>query len=176
MTPYKKYMLENQFGWQIDRPVFVKVGFQAYGKQWKPGEEFRWIHQPCRAEDWPKMLMTVNTLFNTGRIHHDSSREMQQKVGDRLGELTPQELLTLVKLVNAVVKQRTTTDKEFQNKRVKQSKIPDKQRGLIRAWLNRNHWASEEYTRIRDDLLSKANRSTVKDGPEDEIEHEEDSE
>lgn len=175
MNNYKKYILENKFGWQIDRPVFVKIPFNAYGKTWKAGEEFNWQVQACRAEDYPKMLNTVSLMYKTGKIHHDSNREVQQKVGDRLGELGPQELLSLVRTINTVVKQRCTTEKEFQNKRLKQSKIADKQRGLIRAWLNRNHWAMDEYVKIRDALLDKANSKTPSSEPEGEIEHEEET-
>ena len=60
-----------------------------------------------------------------------------------------------MRLTNAMVKKRCTTDKEFQNKKVKGSLIEDKQRGLIRSWINRNSWALEEYYELRDSILSE---------------------
>lgn len=158
---YKDYILENKFGWQIDRPVFIKLPFQAYGKSWVVGEEFNWNSQICRAEDWPKMLNTVHTLFVTGKIHHDSVREVQQKVGDRISELSPDGILSLVRQLNSILKQRCTTDKEFQDKRIKQSKILDKQRGIFRAWLNRNHWAMDDFVTIRDNILEPTKPATT---------------
>lgn len=153
MSDYNKYKSDNLLGFQEAKPVFVKTGFIAFGKRWKPGEEFNWIVQPCRAEDFDRMRKTVKQMYDLGKIHHDSSREIEQKVGDRLGELNTEKLTSLVRQMNAIVKKRTTTEKEFQDKRVKQSKIPEKQRGILRAWLNRNNWALEEYYIIRDDLL-----------------------
>jgi hypothetical protein len=154
---YKKYKQDNAFGWQVDHTVFIKLPFNAYGKVWKSGEEFNWTSQPCRAEDFFKMKVLINNLYTSGKIHHDSSREVQQKVGDRLGELNTEQLTSVIRQMNAVVKKRTTTDREFQDKRIKQSKIPDKQRGILRAWLNRNHWALEVYMPLRDDILDRIN-------------------
>jgi hypothetical protein len=153
---YKQYKSDNLLGFQEKSAVFVKIPITAYGKTWKAGEEFNWITQPCRAEDWDKMRLTVASLYNQGKLHHDSAREVQNKIGDRLGELNTEKLISLVRQVNAIVKRRSTTEKEFQDKRLKQSKIPEKQRGIIRAWLNRNAWALEEFYPIRDHLLSNS--------------------
>jgi hypothetical protein len=150
----KQYKSDNLLGFQEYKPVFVKTPFAAFGKQWKPGEEFNWMVQPCKEEDWDRMRKRIQQFYRLGKIHHDSAREVEQKVGDRLGELNTEKLQSLVRQVNAVVKKNTTTSKEAENKRLKQSKIDDKQRGLIRAWLNRNPWATEEFYRIRDNLLN----------------------
>lgn len=158
---YQQYMFDNEFGWQVDRPVFVKLPFSAFGRQWNKGEHFTWHVQSYREEDHRKILRTINDMYLSGKIHHDSSREVQQKVGDRLGELDKEEIASLIRQVNAELKKRCTTDKEFQTKRIKQSKILDKQRGLIRSWLNRNNWALDIYTGIRDDLLEKANSKSL---------------
>ena len=101
------------------------------------------------------------TLYNTNRLHHDSAREVQQKVGDRIGELTADEVHTLIRKMNDILKKRCVTSKEFQDKRIKQSKILEKQRGILRSWINRNHWALEEYTTIRDEMLDRANNKYV---------------
>lgn len=91
---YKTYKQDNAFGWQVDWPVFVKQPFFMFNKQWKAGEEFNWTDQPCRSEDFHNLQQKVMTLYNTNRLHHDSAREVQQKVGDRLGELTSEEVHT----------------------------------------------------------------------------------
>lgn len=165
---YQQYMFDNEFGWQVDRPVFIKLPFFAFGRQWNKGDHFTWHTQAYREEDHRKMLRDIHNLYLSGKIHHDSAREVEQKVGDRLGELDKEEIASLIRLVNVEVKKRTTTDKEYQTKRIKQSKILDKQRGLIRAWLNRNSWAIDIYTDIRDELLEKANSKTLEPSVEQE--------
>lgn len=168
-SAYKQYIFDNQFGWQVDRPVWVKIPFKAFGRDWKAGEEFNWQTQPCRKEDYPQMLKNIHLFFNLGKIHHDSARDCQNKVGDRLSELNKEQLMTLVRMVNDVVKKRCVTDKEFQDKKIKQSKIVEKQRGIIRAWTYRNHWALEEYTRIRDSILDKVNDKYPEQEPEETL-------
>lgn len=162
---YQQYMFDNELGFQEVKPVFIKLPFNAFGRDWKKGEHFNWINQAFREEDYPEIRRKVRDMYLSGKIHHDSSREVQQKVGDRLGELDKEEIASLIRQVNAEVKKRCTTDKEFQTKRIKQSKIIDKQRGLIRAWLNRNNWALDIYTDIRDDLLEKANSKSLVEEP-----------
>jgi len=160
---YKKYKQDNAFGFQVDWPVFIKQPFFMFNKKWKVGEEFNWTDQPCRSEDFHNICLKVQTLYNTTRLHHDRAREVQQKVGDRLGELNSDEVYQLIRKMNDVLKKRCVTTKEFQDKRIKQSKILEKQRGILRSWINRNHWALEEYTAIRDDLLDRANNKYIKD-------------
>lgn len=134
---------------QYNKPVFVKSRHFPVvwkGKTFKFNDYFPWQEMSVPQE-------AVQALFGIDRLYHNEELEVQQKVGDRLAELNKEKLDSLVRLVNAMVKERCTTDKEFQSKKVKHSKIDDKQRGLIRAWLNRNQWALEEYLVIRDDLL-----------------------
>lgn len=150
-------MFDNEFGWQLNRPLFVKVSFSAFGKQWNNGQEFNWQTQPCRDEDYRKILRAIQNLYKSGKVHHDTTKEKQNKVGDRLSELNVEQLQSLVRQVNVILKKRCVTDKEFQDKRIKQSKLVDKQRGIIRTWIYSNHWALDEYTTIRDSLLDKAN-------------------
>ncbi len=133
------YIHPVYLGWQVDWPVFVKIPCSAFGKPWKKGEEFNWSVQIGAEAD------KVAHLYASGYIYHNRDLEKSSKVGDRLSEMDSDQLLTLVKLVNAEIKKRTTTEKEYNNKRIKQSKIDDKQRGLIRAWLYRNEWMREDY-------------------------------
>jgi len=143
------YIHPVYLGWQVDWPVFVKMPFSAFGKYWKKGEEFNWTVQINAEAD------KVAQLYGAGYIYHNRELEKSSKVGDRLSEMDSDKLVKLVRLVNVEIKQRTTTEKEYNNKRVKQSKIDDKQRGLIRAWLYRNEWMREEYYRIRDSILEE---------------------
>jgi len=146
---------DNLLGFQEVKPVFVKRPFSAYGKQWKYGEEFNWINQPSRKEDWDRQRKRTQTLYNQGFIHHDSARESANKVGDRLSELNGSKLYELVSQLNAIVKKQTSSMTEFTEKKCKLSKIDDKQRGLIRQWLRKNTWAQEDFYRIRDHILGE---------------------
>lgn len=159
-TAYKQYILDNAFGWQVDRPVFVKVPFSAFGKQWKSGDHFNWNNETFRESDYEKILHAVYALYNVGKLHHDTAKEGQVKVGDRLGEMKPFHLDKLVRQMNAIIKKRCVTDKEFREKKIKGSRIADKQRGLLRQWIYRNHWALEEFTKIRDDILDRVENMT----------------
>ena len=143
------YVHPPHLGWQVDWPVFVKRPFSAFGKPWKIGEEFNWQLQVGAQED------KIAQLYKSGYIQHNRDLEVTTKVGDRLSELNSEQLLSLVKLVNKEVQDRTSTTKEYNDKKIKQSRIDDKQRGLIRAWLNRNNWMLEDYYRIRDSILGE---------------------
>jgi hypothetical protein len=149
----KQFRIDNAFGWQVDRPVFVKTSFSAFGKTWGQGEEFNWINQHFRKEDWEQQLHNVHNLYASGFIRHNSAKEQTNKVGDRLNELNSEQLRSLVTQLNAIVKNRTSSAQEFGDKKCKQSKIDDKQRGLIRQWLRRNTWATDEFYTIRDTII-----------------------
>lgn len=154
MDPNKQYRIDNAFGWQIDRPVFVKTGFLAFGKEWKPGDHFNWIDQQFRQEDFLRQMNNVHQLYTAGKIHHNSLKENETKVGDRLSEFKDEELMRFIRQVNDEIKKLCSTEKEFQNKKIKQSKIRAKQQGLIRSWLYRNPSLAENvYYPLRDKLL-----------------------
>lgn len=136
-------------GWQVDWPVFVKMPLTADGKQWKRTEHFNWAERGIEQE-------TVATLYAQGFIYHNTTLAKENKVGDRLGEMNKEQLYRLVVQLNDIVKKRTTTQKEFSDKRCKQSKIEDKQRGLIRRFLNRNPWIVEDFYRLRDHILGES--------------------
>lgn len=141
-------MHPTYLGWQVDWPVFVKMPFNADGKQWKKSEHFNWAERNLDQK-------AVASLYAQGFIYHNSTLTKEAKVGDRLGEMNSEELRRLVVQLNAIVKERTTTTKEFSDKRCKQSKIDDKQRGLIRRFLNRNPWITEDFYRLRDHILGE---------------------
>jgi len=145
-------MHPRYLGWQVDWPVFVKMPFSADGREWKRQEHFNWAERGIDQKQ-------VATIYATGHIYHNYELEKQNKVGDRLGELNSEQLKRLVVQLNDIVKRRTTTTKEFQDKRCKQSKLEDKQRGLVRRFLNRNQWILEDFEGIRDYLLGENHES-----------------
>ena len=141
-------MHPTYLGWQVDWPVFIKIPLMADSKNWKRGEHFNWFERGLNQD-------TVATLYASGQIHHNKELEVQTKVGDRLSELSGKQLETLVNLLNAEVKARTSSTSEFETKKCKKSKIDDKQRGLIRRFLNNNRWVTEDFYTIRDKILNE---------------------
>tara|TARA_R110002167_G_scaffold76005_3_gene211927 strand:+ start:81 stop:503 length:423 start_codon:yes stop_codon:yes gene_type:complete len=139
-------MHPSHLGWQVDWPVFVKLPLLADSKNWNRGDHFNWLERGV-AED------KVAILYSSGYLHHNTELEVQAKVGDRLSELSGKDLDTLVNLLNAEVKSRTSSANEYDIKKCKKSKLDDKQRGLIRRFLNNNRWVTEDFYRLRDQIL-----------------------
>jgi hypothetical protein len=140
-------MHPTYLGWQVDWPVFIKMPVSANGKNWKRGEHFNWLEQSIDQDK-------VAILYATGYLYHNKELEVQSKVGDRLSEFSGKQLETLVNLLNAVVKDRTSSTNEYNIKKCKKSKIDDKQRGLIRRFLNNSAWVTEDFYVIRDKILN----------------------
>ena len=129
-------------GWQIDWPLFVKVPFGEY----KRGELFDWVKidvDPVR----------VAQLYATGHLYHNKDLEKENKVGDRLNEMSSSQLNSLVNLLNAEVKARTNSTTEYNSKKLKQSKIDEKQRAFVRSFLRHNRWIEDKFYEIRDTIL-----------------------
>lgn len=140
-------MHPTYLGIQIDWPLFIKMPLTADGKIWKVGDHFNWLERGIDADK-------VASLYATSFVHHNKELEVQNKVGDRLSELAGKQLDTLVGLLNAEVKKRTSSESEYTAKRCKKSKLDDKQRGLIRRFLNVNSWIIEDFYEIRDSIIS----------------------
>jgi len=140
-------MHPTYLGWQVDWPVFIKRPFMADSKTWSQGDYFNWLE---RGIDDDK----VATLYASGYIHHNKDLEVQTKAGDRLSQMAGKQLETLVNLLNAEVKKRTSSTSEFETKKCKKSKLDDKQRGLIRRFLNNNSWIAEDFYAIREKILT----------------------
>ena len=141
-------MHPNYLGWQVDWPLFIKMPLTADNKNWKKGEHFNWLERGLDQK-------VVATLYASGYIYHNTELEVQNKVGDRLSEMDGRQLETLVNLLNVEVKNRTSSTTEFEKKKCKKSKIDDKQRGLIRRFLNANRWINEDFYTIRDKILGE---------------------
>ena len=135
-------------GWQIDWPLFVKVPFGDY----KKGDQYDWVRKDIAPD-------RVAMLYAAGYLHHNKALEKENKVGDRLAEMSSSQLDTLVNLLNAEVKARTNSTAEYTSKKVKQSKIDEKQRALIRSFLRHNRWVEERFYEIRDSILDKPNEA-----------------
>lgn len=112
---------------QFDRPLFVRIPFNSGGRQLEVGQEFKW--KELSLDEYKVMV-----LYKQRMIHHNGEMEKTAKVGDGLEELDIEGLHTLVASINEKVKLKTKTKVEFDKKRCKSSKIPDKQRGMIRQW------------------------------------------
>ena len=136
----------SHLGFQVDWPVFVKQGFSGNGKIWKQGEHFNWLELGI---DQAKVAM----MYDYSNLYHNSELEVQNKVGDRLSEMAGPQLATLVGLLNAEVKSRTSSNTEFDKKKCKKSTLDDKQRGLVRRFLNNSSWIMDDFYRIRDGIL-----------------------
>ena len=131
-------------GWQVDWPLFVKVPFG----DWKRFQHYNWIDRDIAPE-------RVASLYASGFLHHNKALEGDNKVGDRLNEMTIDQLDTLVNLLNAKVKEFTNSVKEFNDRRCKKSRILDKQRGLIRRFLYSSNWITEDFYKYRDQVLGE---------------------
>ena len=141
----------SYLSWQIDWPVFVKIPFFSDGKTWGRQDHFNWLE---RGLDPYK----VSILYSTGYLYHSSDLEVKNKVGDRLIEMSKDQLAYVVNLLNTEVRRKTSSKAEFEAKKCKQSAIPDKQRGLIRRFLLSNPWATEDFYKIRDTVFSKTDQ------------------
>lgn len=133
-------------GWQIDWPLFVKIPFTADGEEWEQGEHFNWLNRNIDPS-------AVCRLYDTGLLYHNKELEVETKVGDRLNEMSTAQLDRLVTLLNAEVKSRTNSVTEYTAKKCKQSKIDDKQRGLVRSFLRNNRWVEDKFYELRDSIL-----------------------
>jgi len=133
-------------GWQIDWPIFIKIPFTSGGRSWVKGEEYKWMNHGFDQS-------AVAKLYSIGYVHHNPALEAQNKVGDRLHEMDTAQLKTLVRLLNVELKDRTVSTKDYEIKRLRQSAIPAKQRGLIRGWMYSNKWSEEIYYTLRDKVL-----------------------
>lgn len=135
-------------GFQMDWPVFVKNPFQADNVSWTRGENFNW--QERRLDPYK-----VYTMYAAGYLFHNKDLEKESKSGTRLSEMNSEQLYSLVGLLNAEVKSRTANTEEFKEKRCRQSKIDEKQRGLIRSFLRKNPWITDKFYQSRDSILGE---------------------
>ena len=134
----------HYLGWQIDWPLFVKIPFGSYSK----GEHYDWVKKdidPAR----------VAQLYSTGHLHHNKELEKETKVGDRLDEMSAGQLQTLVNLLNAEVKVKSNSASEYTSKKVKFSKLEDKQRAFVRSFLRHNRWIEDKFYEFRDGILNE---------------------
>lgn len=133
-------------GLQIDWPLFVKNPFKSGRFTLQRGDHFKWQESNIDPA-------AVAQLYAQGYIGHDAEREITNNLGDRLLELTKGQMDTLVRLLNAEVKNRCVTKEEFNKSRCKGSSKLDRQRGLVKSFLRQNPWIEDDFKRIRDQIL-----------------------
>lgn len=136
---------------QLNVPVFVRARHKNIiwkGKTYGYNSQIPW-QEIGIPED------TVRAWFGIDLVYHNSELEKQNKVGDRLEELSGVKLEKLYNLLNAEVKKRTVSKTEYNQKKVKFSKIDQKQRALIRTWLRGNAWAVDIFHELRDQILGE---------------------
>ncbi len=122
-------MAHTVIPFQIDRPVFVKVPFTAFGgTRLERDTEFKWHHHFT--------VEKVMVMYNQGKLYHDSEKEATLQVGDGLEAQTIEGLNELVDIINVKVKEKTKSAKEYGHKKCPKSKLKGKQIGMIRRWRN----------------------------------------
>lgn len=112
---------------QYDRPVFVKVPFEAHNRKWLQGDHFPWKEMSIDGD-------TVKILFDNSFLYHSDELSATMKVGDGLEELDIEGLHQIVEDTNKRVKAIASNERQFINNKMKQSTKADRQRGLIRSW------------------------------------------
>lgn len=116
---------------QSTKALFVKhpSGLKSNGKWYSKNDYYPWEEL---GVDWDKVVR----LYNQGWLHHNDTleKQMEKPVGDGLEQLNIDQLHALRDKLNGKVKAITSTQTEYNKKKVAYSKIPDKQRGKIRSW------------------------------------------
>lgn len=136
---------------QVYTPVFVRSRHKTI--TWR-GNTYNYNQQvPWRELNIPEE--NVRIWFKYDMLYHNPELEKENQVGDRLGELSSSQLETLYNLLNAKIKSLTNSNSEYNKKKVRRSKIDERQRALIRTWLRNNEWAEDYFYEIRDDILKK---------------------
>ena len=116
---------------QLDRPVFVRIPFDARGKTWKVYE-----HLPWREMNMPQDKIQI--LYNNGFLIHNDESETQMQVGDGLEAIDSEGLKQIVDDYNDRLRKVISVDSQFIRRKCPSSKIATKQRGLIRSWRRNN--------------------------------------
>lgn len=123
--------MRNQY-FNPARPVYCKLeNIRVAGKDYKRGDRINW-------EPFGVSVAKMQILFHQGMVHHNAELEEKSvekvRIGDGLEQLTIEQLHLLVADINGKVKKHTKDAAEFFSKKCKESKIKDKQIGLIRSW------------------------------------------
>ena len=115
---------------QYDKPVFVRNpnGLLMSGKRYAKGDLVPW-----KERGLP--LQNIERMYNEHHLHHNEDLEESHKppVGDGLEEMSVEQLHILVKAINDKVKAKVKPE-DYDKKKCRQSKVKDKQCGLIRSW------------------------------------------
>lgn len=115
---------------QYDKNVYVRNpnGLLMNGRRYEKGDLVPWKERGLPKEN-------IERLYNELHLHHNEDLDEVQKpkIGDGLDEMNSEELGILVKSINDKVKAKVAT-KDYDMRKCRVSKLPEKQRGLIRSW------------------------------------------
>lgn len=153
---------------QVNIPIFVRSRYKPLtwkGKTYQYNEQIPWQELSVPEE-------SVRIWYRNDLVYHNPELEKQAKVGDRLEELSGVKLETLYRLLNAELKSRVVNKTEYNKKKVKFSKLDNKQRALIRQWLYNNAWASEIFYDLRESILAGTNQEVEVEQDDDETDQE----
>lgn len=140
-------------------PVISKSKTYKYGDLW-----------PWRETGVP--IESVKVMFDTFRVNHVPEWEEKEGIASP-AQLTYTNLEKLITLVNGKVKDATTSTQQYSQKKIKHSKVRDRQIGLIKTWrVNNVRW--EELINFYDKTLlelylsqGKEPTTTVEETPEE---------
>lgn len=110
-----------------DKTTFVKKPFLASGRTYNVGDEFPWKERGVPAHK-------AHALYRQNFLYHDDTKAAEKGIGDGLDLLNLEELHNVVNEINETVKSNTSTQTEYTKKKVKTSKIRNRQIDLIRQW------------------------------------------
>ena len=134
---------------QLNKPLFVRgmnrpIVWKA--KSYTFQQEFKWVEL-----DVPQNV--VENLYAINMLYHDDRLVVQNDLGDKLDDCDIKQLETFVNLMNSHIKTVSTTTKQAQDSRIRKSKSVDKQKAMIRTWLNRNEALTDKYNELLDNIL-----------------------
>jgi len=140
----------SYLGWQIDWPLYVKSPIlKAQGKVYKKHDYFPWAELSLDPAK-------VAAMYKQGLLNHDAVKSKEEGQGDRLGEMTADNLKKLANNLNTKMKkEHSATEEEFKRKRCRMSSLPDHQRRYIRQFLSKNPYMTDYFLSIRDNYITK---------------------
>jgi hypothetical protein len=138
----------QEIAFNPSKPLFVRHpnGIVMGGKKYKKSSEVAWVEEGFDEG-------RIRIMFNQRILYHNPELEVKNKVGDRLEEMNKEQMKILYNLLNAALKQKTTTNTEYTEKKIKWSVNEHKLRAFIRRWVYSNPWAKEQFETERDKIL-----------------------
>lgn len=115
---------------QVDKPVFVRTSkpLNYRGRIHKRGSQVKW-----KELNLPRK--TIELHYNQRLLMHDVVKELENtSIGDGLEVLDVSGLHSMIDEYNKRIEKICTSKRMFDNRKIKKSKIAEKQRGILRHW------------------------------------------